>query len=70
MDYYCNIEHVIETLKNGKSRNKKCSLLIGAGCSVTADIPTAEGFVLFSATGQFKVAWILKSFSNSTCSSS
>lgn len=45
MDYYCNIEHVIETLKNGKSRNKKCSLLIGAGCSVTADIPTAEGFV-------------------------
>ena len=27
-------------------------------------------FLPFSATGQFKVAWILKSFSNSTCSSS
>ena len=45
MDYYCNIEHAVETLKNGKSRNKRCSLLIGAGCSVTAGIPTAEGFV-------------------------
>src|SRR6266540_4168096 len=39
------IEDVVETLKNAKDRGKKCSILIGAGCSVTAGIPTAQGFV-------------------------
>ena len=29
----------------GKTGRRPCSLLIGAGCSVTAGIPTAEGFV-------------------------
>ena len=39
------IEDIVETLKNAKERGKKCSVLIGAGCSVTAGIPTARGFV-------------------------
>jgi len=39
------IEDIVETLKNAKEREKKCSVLIGAGCSVTAGIPTAQGFV-------------------------
>ena len=39
------IEDVVETLRNAKLRGKKCSVLIGAGCSVTAGIPTAQGFV-------------------------
>ena len=39
------IEDVVETLRNAKERGTKCSVLIGAGCSVTADIPTAQGFV-------------------------
>ena len=40
-----DIQDVVETLKNAKARGKKCSVLIGAGCSVTAGIPTAQGFV-------------------------
>ena len=39
------IEDIVETLKNAKERGKKCSVLIGAGCSVTAGIPAARGFV-------------------------
>ena len=39
------IDDVVETLRNAKERGAKCSILIGAGCSVTADIPTAQGFV-------------------------
>jgi tetratricopeptide (TPR) repeat protein len=39
------IEDIVETLKNAKERGKKCSVLIGAGCSVTAGIPSARGFV-------------------------
>ena len=43
------IEEVAETLKAGKRHNpnRKCTLLIGAGCSVSAGIPTANGFVKF-----------------------
>ena len=40
-----NMDDVVETVKNAKERGKKCTLLIGAGCSVTAGIPTAKGFV-------------------------
>lgn len=36
---------VIDSLRQGKRAGRKCSLLIGAGCSVTAGIPTAQGFV-------------------------
>lgn len=39
------IEDIVETLKNAKERGKRCSVLIGAGCSVTAGIPTAQSFV-------------------------
>jgi tetratricopeptide (TPR) repeat protein len=43
--YNRTIEDVAETLKNAKDRGERCSLLIGAGCSVDAGIPTAQGFV-------------------------
>ncbi len=36
---------IVESLKHAKRRSKKCSLLIGAGCSSTANIPLASGFV-------------------------
>ena len=43
----CTIDHIVDTLKSmadPESDSKAC-LLIGAGCSVTAGIPTAQGFV-------------------------
>jgi cytochrome c-type biogenesis protein CcmH/NrfG len=36
---------VLETVKRAKDRGKACTLLIGAGCSVKAGIPTADEFV-------------------------
>lgn len=36
---------VLETVKRAKARNKGCTLLIGAGCSVKGGIPTANGFL-------------------------
>ncbi len=39
------VDHVVDTLKNAKVQEKKCTLLLGAGCSVEAGIPTANGFV-------------------------
>ncbi len=39
------IEDVLETLTNCKANNRNCSLLIGAGCSLSAGIPLARGFV-------------------------
>jgi Tfp pilus assembly protein PilF len=42
---YHSIEEIKETLKNAKSRRRGCTLLIGAGCSAEAGIPTAAGFV-------------------------
>lgn len=39
------IEDIVETLRNAVDRGKKCSVLIGAGCSVTAGIPIANEFV-------------------------
>lgn len=39
------IDDLVETLRNAKDRGRKCTLLIGAGCSVKAGIPTAAGFV-------------------------
>lgn len=45
MDYTRSIEDVVETLRNAKGRGRNCTLLIGAGCSVKAGIPTAPGFV-------------------------
>ncbi len=40
-----SIDDVVETLRKAKDRDQKCTLLIGAGCSVKAGIPTAAGFV-------------------------
>jgi tetratricopeptide (TPR) repeat protein len=40
-----DIEDVVWTLRRAKERNKACTLLIGAGCSVKAGIPLASGFV-------------------------
>ncbi len=40
-----SIDEIVETLKDGKDRGRGCTLLIGAGVSVTAGIPTAAGFV-------------------------
>lgn len=37
-----NIEDIVELLRNAR---RGCSLLIGAGCSVTAGVPTAQDFV-------------------------
>jgi cytochrome c-type biogenesis protein CcmH/NrfG len=39
------IDDVVETLRKARDRARKCTLLIGAGCSVKAGIPTAAGFV-------------------------
>lgn len=39
------IEDIISILKAGKDANRRCSLLIGAGCSVKAGIPLASSFV-------------------------
>jgi hypothetical protein len=36
---------VLETVKRAKNRDKGCTLLIGAGCSVKGGIPTANEFV-------------------------
>ena len=39
------LDDIVETLVNAKERNRGCTLLLGAGCSVEAGIPTAAGFV-------------------------
>jgi Plant specific mitochondrial import receptor subunit TOM20 len=40
-----SIDEIAETLQNAKVGRRACTLLIGAGVSVTAGIPTAGGFV-------------------------
>jgi tetratricopeptide (TPR) repeat protein len=42
---YRSIDEVAEVLQDMKSRRRGCSLLIGAGASFAAGIPTAAGFV-------------------------
>lgn len=39
------LDDVVDCLKTGQRYGRPCSLLIGAGCSVTAGVPTAAGFV-------------------------
>ena len=39
------IDDLLETVEKAKDQGRSCSLLIGAGCSVTADVPAASGFV-------------------------
>ena len=45
MNFERTLEDVVETLQAAKHRGKSCTLLIGAGCSVEAGIPNAQGFV-------------------------
>ncbi len=40
-----SLDDVVETLKKARERERKCALLIGAGCSVKAGIPLAGEFV-------------------------
>ena len=40
-----SIDDVVDTLRRARQEGVASSLLIGSGCSVTAGIPTAEGFV-------------------------
>jgi tetratricopeptide (TPR) repeat protein len=42
---YRSIDEIKETLQNARLRKRGCTLLIGAGCSFMAGIPTAGGFV-------------------------
>jgi Tfp pilus assembly protein PilF len=42
---YRSVDEIKETLENARSRGRGCALLIGAGCSVNAGIPTASGFI-------------------------
>ncbi|WP_241669702.1 hypothetical protein [Bacillus cereus] len=42
---YREIEDVVSALKKAKEDNINVNLLIGAGCSVTANIPAAQGMV-------------------------
>jgi hypothetical protein len=42
---YRSVSEIKETLRNAKARGRGCTLLIGAGCSFKAGIPTAAGFV-------------------------
>jgi len=40
-----SIEDVVETIKKAKESGRGCALLLGAGCSMSAGIPIASGFV-------------------------
>lgn len=39
------INPIVDVLKNLSERGIKCNLLVGAGCSVSAGIPTADGII-------------------------
>lgn len=45
MNILNEISPVLDVLKNLSERGIKCNLLVGAGCSVSAGIPTASGIV-------------------------
>jgi NAD-dependent SIR2 family protein deacetylase len=45
MNYYRDLNDVVDMLKICKEEEINVNLLIGAGCSVTAGIPTAEGLI-------------------------
>ena len=42
---YRSVEEIAEVLQDMKVRKRSCSLLVGAGVSIAAGIPTAAGFV-------------------------
>jgi NAD-dependent SIR2 family protein deacetylase len=39
------IDDLLETIRSAKDQGRSCSLLVGAGCSDTAGVPLASGFV-------------------------
>ncbi len=46
MSFERDIDRAVETLRNAQRwENCGCTILIGAGCSVRAGVPTAQGFV-------------------------
>jgi tetratricopeptide (TPR) repeat protein len=53
---YRSIDAISETLERAKSNKRSCTLLIGAGCSVSAGIPTAAGFVKI-INDEYRVAY-------------
>ena len=53
---YRSIDAISETLQSAKSRGRGCTLLIGAGCSFNAGIPSAAGFVEI-IKNEYKVAY-------------
>lgn len=44
-NYYRDIEDIAEAIKNSRELGYKINLLIGAGCSISAGIPSANEFV-------------------------
>ena len=44
-DFYRSIDDIVDIIKFAKDQKRGCCLLIGAGCSVKAGIPTAAGLV-------------------------
>lgn len=46
MDQFeCSIDDVLDTVRHAKESNRKCCLLIGAGCSVSGGVPLASTFL-------------------------
>ena len=44
-DLYRSLDFIVDTIKFAEEPKRRCCLLIGAGCSVKAGIPTADGLV-------------------------
>jgi tetratricopeptide (TPR) repeat protein len=44
-DFHRSLDYIVDTIKFAKAQGRGCTLLIGAGCSVKAGIPTAAGLV-------------------------
>lgn len=45
MSYYRNINSVVQALSRARKEGIRVNLLIGAGCSITAGIPAADGII-------------------------
>ena len=53
-EFQKNIDNIVDTINLAKRINVCCGLLIGAGCSAKAGIPTASGFVdIFRNTAEY-----------------